>query len=178
MRGQLCNHFEPTPLTTKVGIIVCLRETSSHAHCSVAADELFPRAYDLADNEQRAAFGNDFHLSASAAVLKRFLTCSPTPSAGEENGGFEVPGTRFRRERWRRPGAPTTGTSGRVPLRLVETALGMVAHGLEQLEPERKKSGVPSGAVWPGLALLTELAALAALAEPKSVAVPPAEEVV
>ena len=178
VRGQLCNHFEPTPLTTKVGIIVCLRETSSHAHCSVAADELFPRAYDLADNEQRAAFGNDFHLSASAAVLKRFLTCSPTPSAGEENGGFEVPGTRFRRERWRRPGAPTTGTSGRVPLRLVETALGMVAHGLEQLEPERKKSGVPSGAVWPGLALLTELAALAALAEPKSVAVPPAEEVV
>ena len=78
-RGALCNHFEPLPLTTKVGLIECLREGAKW-HGDVKSEAIFPRSYDLSDDEQLKAFTGDFYLTAASAVLKRFVAYGPAPT--------------------------------------------------------------------------------------------------
>lgn len=68
-RGQLCNHFETNQMTNKVGIAQTLHDACRwQAHCDPRT--FFPRSYDLASEEQLAAFLRDFELTAAGAVLR------------------------------------------------------------------------------------------------------------
>ena len=55
LQGQIVNHFcMGTRLTTKVGLLHCLREMRWHD--DVDSRAMFPRCYDLSDAEELAAF--------------------------------------------------------------------------------------------------------------------------
>ena len=73
-RGQLCNHFSRADLTTKVGLLQCLRDAACDDH---HPGTFFPRCYDLTNDKQMSEFEFDFNLTAAAAVLQRFLSHGP-----------------------------------------------------------------------------------------------------
>ncbi|CAG9466883.1 unnamed protein product [Pedinophyceae sp. YPF-701] len=67
---QIVNHFKDAgTITTKAGLIHTLRDSSWYA--SKPSSSYFPRAYDLSDESDAAAFTVDFRLTAAEGLLKR-----------------------------------------------------------------------------------------------------------
>ncbi|KAL1516022.1 hypothetical protein AB1Y20_002635 [Prymnesium parvum] len=139
-RGTLCNHFESADLTTKVGLLACIKE-SALWHADANPDAFFPRCYDLSDESQIKAFADDFHLTSAAAVLQRFVTFGPR--------GADAP-------------------AGCASLRLAEAALHAVRAAVVTLLDEYLDQRAPPHAASPSQ--LAEMAALAASRLPAAAA--------
>lgn len=70
--NQLVNHFANCgDLVTKVGLSVVLRNCAWH--CGVGSDEFYPRAFDLADVNERADFVTDFKFTKAESILRQFV---------------------------------------------------------------------------------------------------------
>ncbi|XP_078517974.1 tubulin monoglycylase TTLL3 [Lissotriton helveticus] len=142
-KEQMMNHYARAgSFTTKVGL--CLNLRNLHWFDMVDPDTFFPRCYRLGAADEKRAFIEDFWLTAARGILKWVIKQVWNAEPAAENA-TEMEGSSNTKPHQGGKKISKKKAGGRVPGRLVETALQACERYLNSLEHNDIDSEASSG---------------------------------